>query len=1007
MSFRVLHAAKYFLWALAAPGLWLLQSWLTGGLAALLASPLKLFIAFAAAGGLLMIGLAIRRWITTSRACDDVRGELSTREQRLCHCVSVHQITHGPRTPTFLRLNMQERRGSYPYAGEATVADDEDLQSKTVGMYSLLDVQRNLLLQPQEEDARLWWRLLDNYGRRAPRGVLLTLDAAQLLNDNEAQWQAAALALRLRLSELAQRWGEGLPLQVVVAGCDDIAGFLLSQPPVAMPGLVFTPGDGKRALHGLAQRIQDIFPFAHARFLAQMDALPDSRSRRHAYLFPTDWARLAQRAESFLNLLLTARPGKRQCWMQSLYFCPGRDSDTSSSAMYQTLLQVMGDARKTGSMRQQARRIRAALRLSPGVLTWAGIVLLLIGVVIGYQLERQRLARLAETLTVLAPEKQAAAHLDNNYLTRLNAARQLWQDTQRKRSPLGRKMVDDARQLYRQMLMEPLLADSRRRLEKALAADEGNTVRLLAAYLTLNGGAARTQRENAVAWLSESWRRDPLVGLTAQQRNQLAGHLHELLAQMMPDEAGLNQGLIQQQRTRLLREPQPTRLLEQLLMNDELQARPELEEREDIDLTFRTGEERRVTQSIQGRYSLEGYQRLRTLLVQQLPAVLAMDNHLLGETSPPEIAVLTDSIMKAYYADYIAWWESLLADLSFVLPTRSEAWGRWLVQLAQDDSPLFTLLKTIQRETRLTPSEAENDNVVERDPVTRHFASLQRTLALPTFNKQLQQALMVAAREIQMAEYEASTSPALLQTLVQAIASAPKALQPLLQQLLDGSRDSMRQQQQAQINQRWQNRFGEECRRALADRYPFDEQAKDEISLADFTRWFSPQGTLASFMEEADGEPLPDSLFARLTSLQDFFFSEEDKRIALSFNIRPESMHTDIDSFELTDGVKTLRYAHGPLRPVVFQWPEQASSGEIRAAIRLHTGDIQQRVFRGSWAWFQLFAQMEGAHSHEGNRLSLDFSGYAVDLRVTFPSGKTVPEALWRPVDCPQKNLFS
>ena len=388
---------------------------------------------------------------------------------------------------------------------------------------------------------------------------------------------------------------------------------------------------------------------------------------------------------------------------------------------------------------------------------------------------------------------------------------------------------------------------------------------------------------------------------------------------------------------------------------------------------------------------------------QQFPGIVADDNHVMGskEILSPS---LTESVMQRYYANYINYWQALPARLSIVLPADGDSWARWLTHLAQDESPLFIFLATLVQETQLSPLEPGEPAVQASDPVSRHFAALRRVLTKPAFNTSLQTALMVTAREMRMDEEGAGAASG---ALAESVLAAPQLLQPLLQQLLDGSRAALTQRQQARLNRFWQGDLAAACRLALEDRYPFDPQAEEEVRLTDFNRWFSPAGELSGVMARAENGQPSSRLFSLLGPLQQFLFAESKQKAALTFSLSPENMHPDIDSFVLTDGEHVLRYAHGPLRSVDFHWPGAAVAGEVRAQIVLKNGEIQQQVFRGRWAWFRLFEQIEDDKGDGGGRLLLDIAGYPVNMRVAFATASAVPEVLRQPLLCPQADLFS
>jgi len=995
MLSRLLSYLKYSFLALAAPALWTLHAWLNGRLGTLLASPLPLLLAFAGVGALVVCWLTLRRWLGVHRATPQVPAPPGPREQRLRNIVRVHNISLAGKRQTFLVLNALPQWGSYPPADDGAPRV-QDVGSREVGAFSLLEVQSNLLLQTSAEDAGLWWSLLDEFGTTAPQGLVLMIGAEQLLSYNREQRHAAALAWHLRLAELTQRWGRWLSLQILVTECDALAGFLTAQARLAvpLPALNFVPGNNTRALGEMRQQMTALFFYPEDGLFERLEALPDRRTRRNDYIFPADWAALGQTLQETLTLVLAPLRGQRQCWLQSLRFCAGRDDTT----VYQRLQQTMSTVRPNSRWRRWEWRCAAAWRLSRHVF-WGVFMLMTIGGVLAYfQSERLRLERIVEHLALLEQQGGNTANVGpaNELVEQLNRAQRLLEESRARKISAAHALTSDAQRLYRRLLTDMLLPDSRRRLEQAIAMakidDEASL--LLGHYLTLRGGASKPQTEQAVAWLSESWRSDPLNQLDEQQLGQLAGHLRALFSPSQVEEAKLNQALIQQVRKRLARQPRLQRLLSRLkpTLNDQLKTVPVAES--DIDLFFQRADGFAVTSGFFGYYSRLGYQQLAVQLTRELPAALAYDNWLMGNAPDRVTPALTAAILQLYFTEYREYWDDFLAGLSFVLPPAA-GWETWMKRLAQRDSALFRLLAMVARETQPTwVGESTEVSPPGTDPVSQHFATLHRALTQDEFGERLRAALLATAWGLQRAEQRPDS-------LAENVAEAPQALQPLLQGLLAVSRTSMQQQRQALLNNLWQTTVEKSCRTAINGHYPFERQADKEVSLADFNRLFAPQGELDRFLAQTGDERPANGWFMRSERLQEFFFRGEAKQAALSFNVRLVRMHPDIDSFLLTDGEQTLRYAHGPILPVEFHWPARLVTGGLRAQIVLHTGETRQIVISGQWAWFRLFDQAVEPDGAGGGAVTLDFSGYPVRLALTLPDD-AVPLALLRDLNCPE-----
>lgn len=789
MLLRKLYYLKYFFFMLVLPAIWMLKKWM--GERPEIVFPLSLFALFIGVFSFIVFIFTRYNWRIRKKNNHVPQAAMTPREQRLNNCVEAHLITHkGP--VAFMWLNATNICGSNLSVNIDVAEDNQDICSRTIGNYSLFEIHSNVLFHNKEEDTRLWWNFLRACEHCPLQSVILTLDAMQLLNYTEEHLNAAALTLRMRLTELAQYQGRSFSLQVVITGCAGIDGFLLARSHKSVPGLIFSFISVRKTLSKLEQRMADIFSTPDGELFKYIEALSDKRARIQAYAFPTCWGRLAGKIRRYFTLILIADTGQQQCRLQSLWFCAESISVPLPTEIYQTMLQTMNLATKNNRVRKQAHRYFSSAIL----VGMAG--LLIAGATIAYSLiEYHQMEKISGYLVTLEKASNATwnSFLVSNNIAQLNTARQLWNTAEALYIPGKKEMAGDARSFYYQRLNEILLPESRSRLEGALAVAKNDTERsaLLGNYLVLRGGASAQKIVQTVLWLTRSWQEDPLVNLDVVQREQLATHLTVLLSDKQFDEALLNPVLISQVRAHLATQPQPRRLLQELLVNTE--GGKVSPEENDIDLFFQRSNGQALTPAMNGRYSHQGYKQLQQKMIKILPDLLEADDFIMGNVTESVTPELTASIMHIYYTDYIHYWNALLSGVTFILPETGNGWGTWLKQLAQPGSALFTLLVVVDHQTWLVPEvDGEKRDVhLNWDLVSRHFFTQHQILSQPGFNQSLQDALMATARYMWLAENDAESPPKLKNALAQSIAEAPRTLQPLLEQLLQGSRTGITQ----------------------------------------------------------------------------------------------------------------------------------------------------------------------------------------------------------------------
>lgn len=210
------------------------------------------------------------------------------------------------------------------------------------------------------------------------------------------------------------------------------------------------------------------------------------------------------------------------------------------------------------------------------------------------------------------------------------------------------------------------------------------------------------------------------------------------------------------------------------------------------------------------------------------------------------------------------------------------------------------------------------------------------------------------------------------------------------------------------VNQRYQTEVYGYYAKAIKQHYPFNAHAGSDVALNDFQAFFNPQGVMSRFIDnylqpfitadanhyrlrKVDGQSLPMSraLLDQLLKAQRIrrsFFAEDQGAMQVRFTVAPYSLDPGVSRAILRVGDQQLEYRHGPIVPMVFQWPSAAENG--RSSLVLERGakralEIEKNV--GPWSLFRLFdlMQREPLNGQDAQILTSNVSGLRANYQLT------------------------
>lgn len=625
----------------------------------------------------------------------------------------------------------------------------------------------------------------------------------------------------------------------------------------------------------------------------------------------------------------------------------------------------------------------------------------------------------------------------------------------------SRPVLDTA---YQQALLQHLMARVRELLGQQVRSslhDRQQLLLSLRAYLMLNLPERRDKQ-----WLAdrvaELWSLRYPTDPSLQKRLNL--HFAQLLEQ--PFAMPLDETLVAQARQVLKAQPLAGvvyRLLRE--QGSELEPYRFTQHLDPQEQVF-TG----IDQAIPGFFTQRGYRQFFAVQGSRMVDSIVRDNWVLGEGTELNALGLRQLLVELeqrYFSDYAQAWSAALAQVRLQDSETSRQMAEQLASLTSPRSPLLQLLQQIRENTRFSSpverldalqpgspvAQAALDNATQRMPDTaqralqRRFEALHQLLdeqdnpgpellqVLQTLNPlQLQLATLGRDNQPDRAAFEMvkrrmQGQRDALGNLRNATERLPTPLNGWLAGVADDSWRLVLDAAYRHLNRRYQSEVYGFYSSAIKQRYPFSAHASSDVALNDFREFFKPQGLMARFLDDdlrpfvigdgnryrlrsLDGRSLPMSRalldqLAKARTIREAFFADDPGEPGVRFTLAPYSLDPTVSRAILRFGDQQMEYRHGPIVPMLFQWPTDVEGG--RSSLVLE-GMAQQPLGieknTGPWSLFRLFDLLQGEplNGRDARLLKADIGGLRAHYLLTSQRTPNPFEmAAWRTFRIPEQ----
>lgn len=918
----------------------------------------------------------------------------------------------------------------------------------------LIDTPGRYLSQPNgTPDASGWATLLGllRARRRASplNGVVVTLSVQTLLASNEHDLELHARQVHGRVQEIRQTLHVDVPLYLVLTHADQLPGFAEyfdspeAQASVGVLGEPLTADPAGTEMAQVRQAFEALLQRLSAELITRLHQERNVERRARMLDLPTQAAQMGERLCPFLETAFRADRAPCLNGLRGFYLTFAGDARAHfvSGLFRQVILAETDLAGLHAQERQRLRWRHAGLSVAALLLLGAGAVLW----THSYTVNHQRLGQLVELAherTAVATETDSTlvvlAQLDRRLAaTQVFPAKgdaRLWERAGLYQGDLSAPVLASAYERALQQQFLPVVVALLEEQVQGSLADRERLLDPLRAYLMLT---LRERRENR--WLAErvaqAWSARYAGAAAVQER--LNAHVARLLA--LPFAAPLNDALVAQAR-QVLRGESLADVVYRVLREQARDLEP-LRLAEGAALAA-------ADQPIPGFYTKRFLQYFDAQGPRLVNAI-AQDNWVLGESadlSALELRRLILALEQRYFSEYADVWSSALGQLRRVPSDDLKQDAARLASLTSARSPLVLLLQQVRENTLLAgPLPLAEDS--PRRTLQRRFEPLHQLLdeqqnpgaeltrALAVLDE-LHLQLVALNRDgsagqavFQRVKRRMDGQPDVLGNLRDVAARLPLPLSGLFEGMADDSWQHLLEDAYVHVNQRYQSEVYGVYAQAIRQRYPFNAHAASDVALSDFQGFFKPQGVMARFydsylrpfvsaegaryrLRSLDGRSLPMSRgvldqLSKAQLIRRSFFTDGGGDLQVRFTLAPYSLDQAVSRAVLRIGERQLEYRHGPIVPMVFQWPEEAGNG--RSSLVLERGaerPLGLEKNTGAWSWFRLVdvLQSELASGRDGHVLKADLAGLRANFLLTSQrTPSPFPLAEWRTFRLPEQ----
>ncbi|MBW3696940.1 type VI secretion system membrane subunit TssM [Vibrio sp. T187] len=428
-----------------------------------------------------------------------------------------------------------------------------------------------------------------------------------------------------------------------------------------------------------------------------------------------------------------------------------------------------------------------------------------------------------------------------------------------------------------------------------------------------------------------------------------------------------------------------------------------------------------------------------------------------------ELHRISRELKQTYQNDYINYWRDFIRNIEVTGVSNPSDLNRVLTTLSgASDNPLSSLYTTITKYTYVELATANDDTKTKdasadlpvQDPDKKESAR-QISLSFQDYKKQISpndqgkkplDSLLASfieakkwgdkfyqTKEPQKVAFDTLSATLQAGNPIATLAGLADDQLPLANDIttkvVTQSNEMIMSLAHDYINNAWNTEVYQPYQQRLASFYPFNQQSKSDVSVADVKAFFVNNGILdkfyqnrlSSFVASNDDSPYlpgllpstglmlaPDvwTMMDKATDIKNALFLADPSNILINFQVKAVDMSSDLTEFSIIADKPIFTYRHGPTL-----WSQQSWQGDAKLieklGIELNAQEttVGKENVEGTWSWFRLIGpnvnfstsqdtQVEFSYGESKVKLTIKTQGQSNPFVPGFFSGFSLPSGI-------------
>lgn len=366
-------------------------------------------------------------------------------------------------------------------------------------------------------------------------------------------------------------------------------------------------------------------------------------------------------------------------------------------------------------------------------------------------------------------------------------------------------------------------------------------------------------------------------------------------------------------------------------------------------------------------------------------------NWILGENphhsqNPTYTAELADEIRSDYVKRYAFVWENMIDTIKIESPRDLEQADAIISNLTSYDSPLLKILNTIYENTYFEPIVTASPKLQSLGRLIDKSSPEKNQLYLILSNlEELHHYIqpVLSANDSRKAAYQLiakrlqhpdETDP--ITKLRMSAERSPMPLKGWINQLTNDIWHYLLKNSMRYLDTSWMEHVSKPYQSYIADRYPFNRDADEEVSLKKFAHFFGKPGVVVSyfnqyltpFVDTSKPEwkwkkihnqelPLSPEVLRQIQQamkIHHAFFPNNDDNVSVPFALQQQKLGKNITSIRFTMNSKVVLDKRNNDTPIAMEWPYDIDGKYSSIELNLAGKNPVEMDFPGAWGWFKL-----------------------------------------------------